>query len=325
MRVIIVVWCFIMKRSKKVILCLMIVCTFICGCEKKSSNLPTSSVPSTDQVESNEDSVVNKYNDIVVTTASLNFRYGPSTDDAVIKTFYKNDELEVIDRSIDDEWLLVKNNNVLGYVSAEYTVSIYDKLKKAYPDTTLKSLDVKKIVYATANLNIRSMPGTEYSVLETIDKFVSVRVLDETDDWYFIMTNEYNFGYVSKQYTEELKDSYVIVDKSVQRLFLYHNNELQISTVVTTGKNSTPSDTGKFQIYNKETSRYLTGTGYRAWVDYWMPYNGGEGLHDANWHNIFGTDLYQTQGSHGCVNLPPSIAKDIYNSVEIGTTVLIHQ
>lgn len=314
-----------MKRSKKVILYLIIICVFICGCERESTNLPTDKVPSIDQTKPDEDNVVSKYNDMVVTTASLNFRYGPSTDDAVIKTFYKNEELQVIERSIDDEWLLVKNNNLLGYVAAEYTMSVYDKLKEAYPDTTLKSLDVKKVVYATANLNIRSMPGTEYSILETIDKFVSIRVLDEIDDWYFVMTNEYTFGYVNKQYTEELNDIYVIVDKSEQRLFLYHNNELQISTVVTTGKNSTPSDTGKFQIYSKQEGRYLTGTGYRAWVDYWMPYNGGEGLHDANWHNIFGTDSYQTNGSHGCVNLPPAIAKDIYNNVFVGTTVLVHK
>jgi uncharacterized protein YgiM (DUF1202 family) len=307
-------------------------CLLICGCEDDLDEPETNVVPDIEQNENDNninnnvnENIVLKYDDFVITTDSLNFRDGPSTDTAVKKTFYKNEELEVINRSADDEWLYVKNNGTYGYVSAEYTISAFDKLKEAYPNTTLKSIDVKKIVFATDNLNIRSMPGTEYDIVETISKYVTVRVLDEVDDWYFVMTNEYKFGYVSKQYTEELSGSFVIVDKSVQRLYLYSNSELTVSTVVTTGKNSTPSDTGKFQIYSKQTARYLTGPDYRSWVDYWMPYNGGEGLHDANWHNIFGTDSYQLYGSHGCINIPPSIAGLVYNNVYVGTTVIVHQ
>ena len=319
-----------MKRSKKGILFLMIICAFVCGCQKNIDDIPADNVTNIDQNEpmddnTNIDDTVIRYNDVVVTTDALNFRESPSIDATIIKTFYKNEELQVIDRTNDDEWLLVKNNNVIGYVAKEYTISAYDKLKESYPDTVLNSIDVKKIVHATDNLNIRRMPGIEYDVLETIGKFVSIRVLDEVDDWYFVMTNEFTFGYVSKQYTEELNDIYVIVDKSIQRLYLYNNNALQISTPVTTGKNSTPSDTGKFQIYNKETGRYLVGEDYRTWVDYWMPYNGGEGLHDATWHNLFGSQAYQSGGSHGCINLPPDIADDIYNNVFIGTTVLVHE
>ena len=318
-----------MKKSKGVLLYLIIICFFICGCEKKVEDTPTNEVDNEEQNEINNDiidnNIIKKYNDIVITTDALNFRSDPSTDAPIIKTFYKNEELQIVDRTVDDEWLMVRNNNTLGYVSSEYTVSAYDKLKEAYPDTSLNSIEVKKVIYAVDNLNIRSMPGTEYNILETIHKYVSIRVLDEIGDWYFVMTNEFNFGYVNKEYTEELNDVYIVVDKSVQRLFLYNNNILQISTPVTTGKNISPSDTGKFKIYSKQTARYLIGADYKSWVDYWMPYNGDEGLHDANWHNIFGSDSYQYYGSHGCVNLPPAIAGDIYNNVNVGTTVLVHE
>lgn len=309
-----------MKRSKKGILFLIIMCILICGCQKNIDDKPID-----DGIKQEDDDVIVKYNDVVVTTDALNFRESPSTDAAVIKTFYKNEELQVFDRTKDDEWLLVKNNGVMGYVSSEYTISAYDMLKETYPDTTLKSIEVKKIVHTTDNLNVRRMPGLDFVVLETLEKFVSVRVLDETDEWYFVMTNEFTFGYISKEYTQELTDTYVIVDKSVQRLYLYNNLDLTISTPVTTGKNSTPSDTGKFQIYNKEKGRYLVGADYRTWVDYWMPYNMGEGLHDATWHNLFGSQGYKTGGSHGCINLPPDIADDIYDNVYVGTTVLVHQ
>lgn len=56
-----------------------------------------------------------------------------------------------------------------------------------------------------------------------------------------------------------------------------------------------------------------------------MPYNGGEGLHDASWRYSFGTENYKTSGSHGCINLPPQVADEIYNNSEVGTKVLVHK
>ena len=64
---------------------------------------------------------------------------------------------------------------------------------------------------------------------------------------------------------------------------------------------------------------------YWSPVDYWMRYNGGEGLHDANWRSVFGTESYHYAGSHGCVNMPPAITDEIYENVEVGTKVLVHK
>ena len=72
-----------------------------------------------------------------------------------------------------------------------------------------------------------------------------------------------------------------------------------------------------------------------------MPYNDGEGLHDAEYHtkydkngnyvkdhgwrsyDEFGTNIYHSNGSHGCINLPNQTAKEIYNNVEVGNKVLV--
>ncbi len=53
-----------------------------------------------------------------------------------------------------------------------------------------------------------------------------------------------------------------------------------------------------------------------------MPFNGGIGLHDANWRGQFGGTIYKTNGSHGCVNLPPVKAKDLYELVYTGIPVI---
>jgi hypothetical protein len=55
-----------------------------------------------------------------------------------------------------------------------------------------------------------------------------------------------------------------------------------------------------------------------------MPFKGGYGLHDATWRSSFGGTIYYYSGSHGCVNLPKSAAKTIYNNVSVGTKVILY-
>ena len=54
-----------------------------------------------------------------------------------------------------------------------------------------------------------------------------------------------------------------------------------------------------------------------------MPYNGGEGLHDATWRSSFGGTIYKNSGSHGCVNLPLKTAEQVYGIVHTKDNVLV--
>ena len=120
--------------------------------------------------------------------------------------------------------------------------------------------------------------------------------------------------------------SYVEIDLSAQKLWLYKNGERIITTSFVSGSvaegHRTP--TGIYSIYSKQTDRYLTGADYRSFVHYWMPFLGGYGLHDASWRSSFGGTIYYYDGSHGCVNLPSSAAKTIYNNVSVGTKVILY-
>lgn len=49
------------------------------------------------------------------------------------------------------------------------------------------------------------------------------------------------------------------------------------------------------------------------------------GLHDADWQSSFGGTVYERRGSHGCVNIPPELTDDVYDSVKVGTKVLVHK
>ena len=64
---------------------------------------------------------------------------------------------------------------------------------------------------------------------------------------------------------------------------------------------------------------YLEGADYTTYVNFWMPFLGGYGLHDATWRGSFGGDIYHYDGSHGCVNLPYDAAAEIYDNISVGT------
>ena len=70
---------------------------------------------------------------------------------------------------------------------------------------------------------------------------------------------------------------------------------------------------------------YLTGDDYREFVEFWIQYNGGEGIHDARWRYVYGTEDYHTKGSHGCINTPRETVSKIYQLTQIGTDVIVHK
>lgn len=125
---------------------------------------------------------------------------------------------------------------------------------------------------------------------------------------------------------------YIEINLSTQRLWAYQDHNVVYQSNITSGatRYGFGTSTGMFNIYGKRTNTHLRGQqygpayDYDVFVKYWMPFNGGEGLHDASWRSSFGGQDYVYSGSHGCVNLPDAAAAWIYNWAEIGTTVWVH-
>ena len=120
--------------------------------------------------------------------------------------------------------------------------------------------------------------------------------------------------------------TYVELDLDAQHLWYYEDGECLVSADIVSGKVAegwlTPN--GVFSVYDKETSAYLEGEDYWAFVNYWMPFYGGYGLHDGTWHSTFGGTVYYYEGSHGCVNMPLGAAAAVYENISIGTKVIIY-
>ena len=64
------------------------------------------------------------------------------------------------------------------------------------------------------------------------------------------------------------------------------------------------------------------GDSYETPVTYWMPFNGGIGFHDAAWRESFGGVIFQSSGSHGCINMPLDMAALMYENIYAGFPVV---
>lgn len=120
--------------------------------------------------------------------------------------------------------------------------------------------------------------------------------------------------------------SYVDVDIANQTMTLYQNNiPVLVSPCVTgTPKNGRSTPTGVWYVLEKTPGKRLKGPSWDVWVDRWMRFTQDScGLHDASWRRKFGGNIYLSNGSHGCVNLPKDIAYTLYDLVTVGTPVIV--
>ena len=122
-------------------------------------------------------------------------------------------------------------------------------------------------------------------------------------------------------------NSYVEINLTAQHLFMYVDGELIVESDFVSGNlaNGWDTPTGAFTLTYKDKDAVLRGENYATPVTYWMPYAGNVGMHDATWRREFGGDIYKTDGSHGCVNLPWSNAKIIFENIEQGFPVLCYK
>ena len=113
-------------------------------------------------------------------------------------------------------------------------------------------------------------------------------------------------------------EKHIYVDLTKQMLYAYWGNDLFLETPVSTGKwHDTP--TGDFTIWEKVRATRMSGGSGQDYYDlpnvpFVMFFQNnqvagyrGYSLHGTYWHNDFGH-----QHSHGCVNLPTSVAEKLY-------------
>lgn len=130
----------------------------------------------------------------------------------------------------------------------------------------------------------------------------------------------------------DIGNTYIEVDMSDQHMYYYQDGAIIFDSDIVSGNMSysdrqTPE--GIYTLYYKKSPDVLKGEigpdgkpEYETPVQYWMPFNGGIGFHDADWQPYFGGDRYLTGGSHGCINMPPENAAILYSIIQYGVPIV---
>lgn len=113
---------------------------------------------------------------------------------------------------------------------------------------------------------------------------------------------------------------HVEVDLTTQQLYYFMNNVKIGSMPVSSGKLSTPTPLGEFEIMRKVPVVHYKGVDYDLPNTKWnLEFKRTYYLHGAYWHNQFGIRPM----SHGCVNIAYKDVEKLYTFLDVGDKVKI--
>lgn len=248
---------------------------------------------------------------------------------AVTVTYTFGDKTEVLDGMTVKDWLTydengnyVENLGVLQKHIRDYVQMLGEKYNTIGTERTLTS------TYTGGPVTVS---GGSYGYLIDI-KGERAQLLKDIQD-HVNVQREPVYAKKGKAYGEnDIGNTYVELDLSAQHLWYYKDGVLLMESDFVSGTyndKSRRTPPGVFSLAYKQRDQVLRPApnpdgsyDYESPVSYWMPFNGGIGLHDADWRGKFGGNIYKNSGSHGCINLPVAFAGKFYESIEAGCPIV---
>ena len=206
----------------------------------------------------------------------------------------------------EDTILETKNENLIDNITYDYDYQKNNEIKEEKETINFEDYKTNNKIYL-AYLNMNSniyKEDNSNNIINTIDAYQKVLAYD-INDYSFILDENNNTGYILKNNLTKLPDKFVEIDLESQLFRIINNKETTLETNCTTGR----------------------GSDYECPVSYWVPFDGGIGFHDYIYQSdeMFGSQNYHTDGSHGCVRLNLNDAQKAYNEIETGDMVLVHK
>ena len=250
----------------------------------------------------------NAYLDVTVTC-----NFNPSTGKAATETVGK-DQIS--------QWLVVGNDGLSVSLDGESMANYCTELAKNHDVSKTKKGQFKTTTGSVISVNVpasgQTVDGNKLyeSIADAINKKQSATVEAVYSEAQEEETGEYvTYG-----------GNYCEVDLTNQMVYVYKNGQQVVSSPCVTGciakGHGTP--TGVYSIFSMDKNRYLKGDGYKSWVNFFVPFNGGIGFHDASWRSTFGGNIYLYSGSHGCINMPYAQVQKLFANVSMGEKVIVY-
>lgn len=184
--------------------------------------------------------------------------------------------------------------------------------------------EVNNNVCSLKEVEIKQKKSDKSKTIKKMEIFQKAKEIGVTKSGWSLIKYDGKKGYVKTKDLSKFGDTYIEVDISEQNMKYYKNNKEKLSTAVVTGKDSTPTVTGLFDVYTKAVDYTMRGIDYTAHADYVLKFYQAYYIHDSN-RSYYGGEIYHNNGSHGCVNTPYEKVKQLYNMVDVHTPVLVHK
>ncbi len=227
---------------------------------------------------------------------------------------------EVVDDSVISQWLKVdeKTNEVSldDEKVSEYMGELARKYNTIYTTHQFKTTNGEKISIENGDY------GWWLNQNGTKEKIVKAVLKHKTKTIHPVWLQEA----ASYNRKRDYGNTYIEVDLGSQILYMYKNGKLQMSSYFVSGNPYTGHGTpgGIYSVTYVDTNKRMVGADYNVFTYYWIPFNGDIGFHDATWRSSFGGSIYLGGGSHGCVNMPLSKARELWNLAEKGMPVICY-
>lgn len=234
-------------------------------------------------------------------------------------TYKIRSEQEIIDGDIIDEWLIIDEN---------LEVNIDEMQVRQYMNELAEKYDTvgKKRMFKTSVGKTIEVEGGLYGW--KIDRDEETKDLMKNISLGKVIEKEP--VYAQKALSEgddEIGGTYVEINITRQYLWFYKKGKLIAQGPIVTGNpnEGNATATGIYMLNYKQKGATLMGPGYKVKVNYWMPFFGNIGIHDAGWRYSFGGEIYETNGTHGCVNVQLYLAKTIFENIESGIPIICYK
>lgn len=231
-------------------------------------------------------------------------------------TYQFGEEETTLDGDTVHEWLSIRGSSV--YLDKNAVRAYVEEMAKEH-DTYYMEKE-----FVATDGTVRKL-GSAFGWMIDVDAETKHLLADLQSGGFVVREPEYKRR--GADFSENnIADSYVEIDLGHQHLYLYIEGELILETDMVSGcmANGDATPAGIYDLEYRTKNVVLRGPTWESYVNYWMPFNGSVGMHDATWRSEFGGDIYLHNGSHGCVNLPYGMAQKIYEYVYSGMPVICY-
>ena len=249
---------------------------------------------------------------------SVTYRFGSKKKVLDLGTFWK--------------WMDVSGNSAVipDEKIQEYVAELASKYNTRYISRTFETSTGKEVSFPAGKVEYGYTILQDQECAQLKEDLQSGQAV-EREPIYYSHNDWGNPMYYGRKGKDDLNGTYIEVNLTKQHMWFYKDGDLVIESDVVTGDvaKNRETETGIFPLAYKKSPYTLVGGGpgdeYSVDVDYWMAFFEGQGLHDAPWKSRFGGNIYKTDGSRGCVNLPVDVAKTVYENSKEGMAIVIYK